>query len=273
MNMALLSDNRADPGLEAEHGFALWIETGGRRFLFDTGEGTAFVRNARALGIDPTTADAVVLSHGHYDHTGNLAGVLEQAPQTALYAHPDCTRTRYSIREMPKPVGMPLEAAAAVSAMQDNLRYLVTHPMQVVEGVWLTGPVPRVTSFEDTGGPFFLDSEGRSPDLIPDDLSLWIQTTAGLVVCLGCCHAGIINTLRHITAVSGESRIAAVIGGMHLINATDERLERTAEALKAYAIPSMVLCHCTGEPAVAFLAGRLGSCVERGSAGWKRDFN
>jgi 7,8-dihydropterin-6-yl-methyl-4-(beta-D-ribofuranosyl)aminobenzene 5'-phosphate synthase len=103
--------------------------------------------------------------------------------------------------------------------------------------------------------------------------ALWIHTTAGLVVCLGCCHAGVINTLRHITAASGESRIAAVIGGMHLINATDERLERTTEALKAYAIPSMVPCHCTGESAVAFLAGRLGGCVERGCAGWIRDFN
>ena len=92
-------------------------------------------------------------------------------------------------------------------------------------------------------------------------------------MCLGCCHAGVINTLRRITAISGESRIAAVIGGMHLVNADAERLERTAEALGAYAIGRIVVCHCTGEPASAFLAERLGGCVEQGYAGWKCAFN
>jgi len=270
--LTILSDNHAAPGLEAEHGFALWIETDGRRILFDTGAGQAFLDNAHTLGIDPETADAVVLSHGHYDHTGNLAVVLERAPQTALYCHPDCAGKRYSIRDTPKPVGMPLESAVAVSAMRAKKRHHVTHPTALAAGVRLTGPVPRVTAFEDTGGPFFIDSEGREADPIPDDLSLWVHTSAGLVVCLGCCHAGVINTLRQITAISGEPRIAALIGGMHLVHAGPERLERTAEALGAYAIGQFVACHCTGEPAAAFLAGRLGGRVEQGYAGWKRDF-
>ncbi len=271
--LTILSDNHAVPGLEAEHGFALWIEADGCRILFDTGAGQAFLDNARTLGIDPATADAVVLSHGHYDHTGNLAVVLERAPQTALYCHPECASKRYSIHDTPKPVGMPLEAGVAVSAMRAKKRHHVTHPTALGAGIWLTGPVPRVTAFEDTGGPFFVDSQGHEPDLIPDDLSLWLRTSAGLVVCLGCCHAGVINTLRQITAVSGEPRIVALIGGMHLVHADSERLERTAEALGAYAIGQIIACHCTGETAVTFLTGRLGGCVEQGYAGWKRDFN
>lgn len=267
MKLTILSDNHAAPGLEAEHGFALWIEAKGRRILFDTGEGAAFWHNVHELGVDIAQAEAIVLSHGHYDHTGNLSAVLGKASKAALYCHPSCVDARYSIRQEPKPVGMPVEGAVTMAAMRHKKRRIVTQPTAITTGVWLSGPVPRQTAFEDTGGPFYLDEQRQQPDLVPDDLSLWVTTPRGLVICLGCCHAGVINTLRYIIKISGKSRIAVVLGGTHLVNADQERLSQTADALAEFDIPELVLCHCTGDPAAAFLAKRLGPRVRQGYAG------
>jgi len=267
--ITVLSDNRAANGLEAEHGVSLWIEIAGHTILFDTGHGEAMLRNAEALGIDLGLADCVVLSHGHYDHTGNLPTVLERAGHSRLFLHPDAVQARYSIHDAPQPVGMPEASQVAVRALPDARRCRVTTPWALAEGVMMTGPVPRITAYENTGGPFFLDADGKHADMIPDDLSLWIEARTGLVVCLGCCHAGVINTLTHCIRVAGEDRIAAVIGGMHLLHATDARLEQTAEALKAYAIPLVIPCHCTGDAACAYLAERLGASVQPGYAGMK----
>jgi len=272
VSVTVLSDNRAAYGLEAEHGFSLWIETAGHKILFDTGRGEAMLKNAEALGIELGLADCVVLSHGHYDHTGNVSTVLERAGHARLFLHPDAVLSRYSIHDEPKPIGMPRASEEAIQALPAARRCRVTSPWALAEGVMMTGPVPRVTAYEDTGGPFFLDAEGKHADVIPDDLSLWIETRAGLVVCLGCCHAGVVNTLRHSMGLAGESRIVAVIGGMHLLHATEMRLERTAEALKEYAIPCVIPCHCTGDAACAYLAENLGSAVQPGYAGMKVSF-
>ena len=136
----------------------------------------------------------------------------------------------------------------------------------------MTGPVPRITAYEDTGGPFFMNAEGTQADAIPDDLSLWVQTRAGLVVCLGCCHAGVVNTLRYTMGLAGENRIVAVIGGTHLLHATETRLRRTAEALKEYAVPHVIPCHCTGGAACEYLAEHVGASVQPGYAGMKVNF-
>ena len=272
LSITVLSDNRAAYGLEAEHGFALWIETAGHKILFDTGRGEAMLRNAAALGIDLGLADCVVLSHGHYDHTGNVSAVLGRAGRSRLFLHPHAVQLRYSIHDVPKPIGMPRASEEAIRALPDARRCWVSAPWALAEGVMMTGPVPRSAAYEDTGGPFFLDAEGKHADVIPDDLSLWIQTPAGLVICFGCCHAGVINTLRYIVEKARDERIIALLGGMHLLHASEERLERTAEALKEYAVPYVFPCHCTGNAACAYLAERLGSPVQPGYAGMKVSF-
>ena len=272
VSVTVLSDNRAAYGLEAEHGFALWIETAGHKILFDTGRGEAILKNAEALGIDLGLADCVMLSHSHYDHTGNVSDVLARAGHARLFLHPAAVQARYSIHDVPKLIGMPTASKEAIRVLPATRRCWVSTPWALAEGVMMTGPVPRITAYEDTGGPFFMDAEGTQADAIPDDLSLWVQTRAGLVVCLGCCHAGVINTLRYCTGLAGENRIVAVIGGMHLLPATETRLERTAKALKEYAIPYVVPCHCTGDDACAYLADHVGASVQPGYAGMRVNF-
>ena len=142
----------------------------------------------------------------------------------------------------------------------------------LTDAIGLTGPIPRRTPYEDTGGPFFLDPDLRHPDPIEDDLALWIRTYEGLVVCVGCCHAGLINTLDHIRRLSGVSRIRAVIGGFHLVNADTQRLAQTVNVLADREVDRVVPCHCTGDPAIRALENALGDKTLRGAAGQTHRF-
>ena len=265
VKITILVDNQAGPGLAAEHGFALWIETRGGAVLFDTGQGPALPENARALGIDLSTAAHLVLSHGHYDHTGGVRHVLEAAPLIEVHCHPGVVRPRYRKRvPIPKAIQMPRDAQAALDHLPERQLHWISSASRVTEAIGLTGPIPRETPFEDTGGTFFHDPENRRPDTIEDDLALWIRTDEGLVVCVGCCHAGLINTLRHCSRLSGENRLLAVIGGFHLLHADRRRLGETAAALERQPVATVVPCHCTGGHAVQTLQGVLGGRVQPG---------
>jgi 7,8-dihydropterin-6-yl-methyl-4-(beta-D-ribofuranosyl)aminobenzene 5'-phosphate synthase len=135
------------------------------------------------------------------------------------------------------------------------------------ETIGITGPIPRKTSFEDTGGPFYLDPQGKRTDPIEDDLALWIRTDKGAIVCVGCSHAGVVNTCLHVQSLSQGLRVRAIIGGLHLVNAGRERLEQTVAALRRLEPDMLVPSHCTGEPAVVALRGALGDRVSPGAAG------
>ena len=268
MTITILVDNHPGENLAHEHGLAFWIEAGGRNILFDTGQGDALPANVEALGIDLSTADHVVLSHGHYDHAGALSYVLERARRAVVHVHPVATEPRYSIADgNARSIGMQAESLAALAALPPARIAHVTEPCELAPGVGLTGPVPRLTVFEDTGGPFFRDPDGREPDPITDDLSLWIDTPDGLVVCLGCAHSGVVNILTHVRQVTGRDRIDTVIGGMHLKNAAEARLRETVTALRAIAPRRIVPCHCTGDAATAYLAAELGEMVTPGRSG------
>jgi 7,8-dihydropterin-6-yl-methyl-4-(beta-D-ribofuranosyl)aminobenzene 5'-phosphate synthase len=267
ITVTILVDNQAPPGLLSEHGFSAWVEAAGRRLLFDTGQGPALAANADALGVDLRAVETLVLSHGHYDHTGGIPFVLGLAPTVEIHLHPAATGARYAIRDgVAKPIDVPDPARRALEAHPPGVRW-TTEPHQFTPDVGLTGPVPRVTGYEDTGGPFFTDPEGREPDPITDDMALWMRSDRGLVVVAGCSHAGVVNTLRHALAVSGETRLHAVLGGFHLNAASEHRLARTMEDLQALGPDLVVPCHCTGAPAVERLEQALGARVVRGSAG------
>lgn len=126
-----------------------------------------------------------------------------------------------------------------------------------------------MTAYEDTGGAFYLDEELSRPDPVIDDQSLVIDTPEGVAVILGCCHAGIVNTLTYIA----ESRIIdsflLVAGGMHLIIASEKRLDKTIEALDRFTIGSICPGHCTGDTAIRRLREAFSGRVETLSVGWR----
>jgi 7,8-dihydropterin-6-yl-methyl-4-(beta-D-ribofuranosyl)aminobenzene 5'-phosphate synthase len=266
--VTILVDNQAGPGLTTEHGLALWIEAEGQHILFDTGQGPALPVNAQALGIDLGQTKRLVLSHGHYDHTGGIPHVLNSSPHVHVYCHPGVVQPRYSRRNgSPKPIQMPPPAMTALDRIDDKNLHWTSESLRLSANIGLTGPIPRETRYEDTGGPFFRDRATRTADPIDDDLALWIRTAKGLVVCVGCCHAGLINTLNHVRRLSGTARIRAVIGGFHLLNASPRRLEQTLAALATLAMDRIIPCHCTGSQAIDAMEALLGQRVVRGQSG------
>lgn len=251
LRITVLADNTAGRrNLVAEHGLALWLEADGCRILFDTGQGLALGHNARQLGINLAEADAVVLSHGHYDHVGGLAAELDRLAGADLYVHPAAFQLRFSPRGLSgaQSVKPPLHSVEDVRSHVRRLQ-LTLRPAHVAPGVWVTGEIPRRHAFEAESGRFFLNEARTRPDPLVDDQALCIDTPRGLVVLVGCAHAGVVNTLDYIAELAPGRPIIGLIGGMHLLRADEKRLDETIAALRRHDVRRIVPAHCTGATA------------------------
>ncbi len=261
VKITTICENRTPrSGLLGEHGLSMLLEAWGERILFDTGAGATLACNAARLGLDLTRLDAVVLSHGHYDHTGGLKWVLgTQVPASlAVYGHPDIFAEKYAVRKNspPKYVGVPWKRAD-VEAL--GARFCLDRgPADLGGGIISTGEIPRV--LQGSGQTPFLvrTEECFAEDRLLDDQALVVESSAGLIVLLGCAHAGLIETLEHVLSLTGEKRIYAVLGGTHLLNTPEDRLSGIITALQRLDPDIIAPCHCSGIRAVAALHRAFG---------------
>ena len=259
--ITILSENSVvkPMGLIGEHGFSAFVERGAERVLFDTGQGYALLHNARILGIDLSSVTKVVLSHGHYDHTGGLAELLKSGGRRKVYAHPGIFVSRYweSVDGSRHPIGLPFTRAYLEGLGAEFV--LDVRPQEVVPGIMTTGEVPRTTAFEKGDATLFLDpGHGGGRDHHPDDLSLIVDGEDGLAVVLGCAHAGIVNIVSHVRKLRPGRPIRAVLGGTHLGFSSEEQMAGTIEALTAMGVDQVGASHCTGLAGSARLRQALG---------------
>jgi 7,8-dihydropterin-6-yl-methyl-4-(beta-D-ribofuranosyl)aminobenzene 5'-phosphate synthase len=246
------------PGAVAEHGLSIFMETDCGNYLLDTGQGKAIVNNALVLGIDLRTIKGIIMSHHHWDHTGGLGPVLDLRGAVDIYTHPDFFKESYSVTgNTARYIGVPyprplLEAKGATFKFSAEFR-------QIEPGLWLTGEVPRRTDYELGDGKQMIKSgKGYVKDDLQDDQSVVVETGKGLFIILGCCHAGIINTLSYIMEKMGRRPIYAVIGGTHLGPVSDMQRDKSIAALKGFDIERLGVSHCTGQKTASLLAGEFG---------------
>ena len=264
----LIEDQAAKPGLRTEHGLSLLVEYSGGRILLDAGQGRdTLVENMEALGLDPGDLDALVVSHGHYDHTGGIPALARRKKGLPVYGSPEMFRPSWKLEpgRPPREVGTPfsreeLERAGASFRPVQGLA-------EVLPGAWAFGPIAGPWTRAMKG--FFLDPEGRNPDPFRHEiLFLLRQDEAGpALLFTGCCHRGVPNTLRAAAQALQGGRVGILLGGLHLRSAPPGEVEAAARALEGAGVESLWIGHCTGDSVVEDFARRPFFQVARLQAG------
>jgi len=299
MRITCVVDNAVDPqsSFWGEHGLAFLIESEGKRVLFDTGaSGTVLLHNLEAQKVALGSIVGVALSHAHPDHTGGLPALLERVPGLPVYAHSDLGRERFSRRagrmraKAPLPTaprsafpytrkvplrfpytrkGLPVDVE--VLRQQADL-HLSDVPQEIVPGVWTSGEISERPEPEGRSPHHFVrDGERWVPDPYRDDMAMVLDSSQGLVLVCGCCHAGLLNMLSHVRRVFGRDPVV-VAGGTHLVSADEAHLRHLIKTLKRLGPPALYLNHCTGQAAYVALAQAFGDQVAPCPAGTVLEF-
>lgn len=244
----LMENTSADPGLACEHGLSLYIEACGRKILFDAGQTAAFAGNAAQMGVDLSSVDLAILSHGHYDHSGGLLRFLEINDRAPVYVHRRAFEPHYHGSDRYIGVDPALPASSRIMPIGDDF--------DLGAGLRLTACAGLQAAFPaSVAGMMTKTDEGFVEDTFPHEQYLVIEENGRRIVISGCSHKGVLNIVSWLHP-------DVLIGGFHFMKldpaGSDAAfLESAAASLLEH--PCVYYTgHCTGEPAFAFLKARMG---------------
>lgn len=255
MKLTVLVENCAQfsSRYQAEHGLSIWMEEGESKVLLDTGSSNLLFANAQKMGIDLTQVTDIVLSHGHYDHTGGLPALLSGGclKQKTIVCHPGVWEEK---RDHGDYIGTPigLEVVQRVATVRMSKK-----PRRVSKRLMFLGEIPRTIAFENQKplGERLVDGK-KEPDFLLDDSALVYEGNEGIFLITGCSHSGICNIISYAKTLFPGQKVLGVIGGFHLTE-NNEQLQQTAAFLKKEAIGQLYPCHCTSFAAKAALLEQM----------------
>ena len=221
------------------------------RILVDVGQNSqALLSNMKLMNISPSIIDAIVLTHCHYDHTQGVARMLKEIGRRDIQviAHRDIFRLNFVTEPYLRHVGiMPGDSREEIEKAGGSL-LLTKDPVKLMSGIATTGEVKRQTDFEEVGIALKTIQNGEVvDDPMLDDISVVANVNRkGLVIVTGCSHAGIVNIAKHAMGLTGCEKIEGILGGLHLVDASDVRIKRTSEELAKLNPKWICVGHCTG---------------------------
>ncbi|MGH4125401.1 MAG: MBL fold metallo-hydrolase [Clostridium sp.] len=275
LKITTLIENNPDDNniLLSEHGLSLYIETDGMKILFDTGQSGNFIENAEKLKIDLSKLDYVVLSHGHYDHTGGFRKFVDKNYNSyKLIVGKSFFNSKYKFVEKDnyKYIGNSFDKEYI---HQNNMvvKYIKEDIFYITENVMMFSDFKRNNDFEQLNKIFRIkQDEDYAVDNFSDEIALVVKHEKGLMVMVGCSHVGIVNILETIIERTGL-QIYGVVGGTHLVEANEQRLKTTMNYFKEKNIHILGMSHCTGKYAIEkikhefrneFLYNNTGNIIE-----------
>ncbi len=261
MVITTLMDNTAeqDKGMVAEHGFSCLVELPHAVVLLDTGATGAFVQNARVLGKDLSKLDHIVISHGHFDHGGGVRALLEQChpSQATFWVGKGFSDPKFSVKPTERSFKGNDFDAPYVRSQGIEWRTTTDATTEIAKGIWLVSDFARIHPMEQPNPRFHVVREGQDRmDDFSDEVMLVVGSPQGLVLVVGCSHPGIVNMVDTVKA-RFTTPIRALLGGIHLTDASEERTDWVLHALANRGIGTIGVSHCTGQSAMQ----KLGSMI------------
>lgn len=263
MNVISLIENTGKrPGLQTEHGLSLYIETAHHKILFDTGATNGFLENAEKLGVDLAAVDTLVISHGHYDHTGGISGFLTRNQKAKIYIRAGAFAPFYHCSEQENRfIGMR-------SMQRDHPRLTLTEGnLEIDQELTLFTNVKGRRCYPETNLKLkYAGSQGYVQDDFRHEQNLAITEGSTRVVLSGCSHNGIVNILDEYQALFSQMP-HVVIGGFHTAGNGDFDAGTTAQLYEMAQVLAetgavFYTCHCTGLEPYAILRETLGDKLQ-----------
>lgn len=266
IKFTFLSENKTDnPACDAEFGLSIYIETPALNILFDAGASDLFEKNARRLHVDLEEADACVISHGHYDHTGGVPRFCVINDDAPIYIHKDAFKETYGTTDgvMDKHPCSILWSDSEKSTVRARIK-LTDGPLWLTKDIVISGTIPDIPGNVPTEKFYIKDIEGvLNPDPMDHEQFLAIRNgDQGIFIFSGCSHKGVIPALSYVKKLFPGERIAGLVAGMHLFGVTDEVRRQVVDKVVAEDPDMVAPVHCTGIDAIIMLKERLGDrCI------------